>query len=101
MNAFEPIRNAARKLHAEAIAAGADASQAKSLVEAALQHLKLELAWLRLGDPALKGALAVFDEQSGTICCADIDDKVARVTLVSHEIGHAVVHSVSSQCSSK
>lgn len=98
MDAFEPIRNAARKLHAEAVAVGADASHPESLVKAAVDYLELDLAWVPVGDPALKGARAVFDEQIGAICCVDEGDETARVALVAHELGHAYVHSASSEC---
>jgi Zn-dependent peptidase ImmA (M78 family) len=101
MDAFEPVRDAARKLRGEVVAVGADDSRPMLLVEAAVQHLDLELAWLRLGDPALKGARAVFDEHIGAICCGDEPDEAVRATLVAHEIGHASIHSVSTECSAK
>lgn len=101
MDAFEPVRDAARKLHADAIACGADALQSRSLVEAAARHLDLDLAWLPPSDPALKGARAVLDVQSGTICCIDEETETVRTTLVAHEIGHAVIHSASSECSTE
>jgi DNA helicase-2/ATP-dependent DNA helicase PcrA len=72
-----------------------------SLVEGAIQHLDLELAWLPSGDPALKGARALFDEQIGAICCADDVDEAERAALVAHEIGHASVHAASSECSAE
>ena len=50
------------------------------------------------GDPALKGARALFDEQSGTICCEASGSACDRVLLVAHEIGHAVIHADSSSC---
>jgi superfamily I DNA/RNA helicase len=98
MDAFEPIREAARQLHAEAIAAGADDSQPLMLVSRAIRELSLELFWLPDGDPTLKGARAVFDEQTGAICCADTGDDTERAALVAHEIGHAILHSLSTEC---
>ena len=50
------------------------------------------------GDPALKGARALFDEQSGTICCEDAGEPIEQVLLIAHEIGHVVIHTTSSIC---
>jgi superfamily I DNA/RNA helicase/Zn-dependent peptidase ImmA (M78 family) len=99
MDAFEPIREAAQQLHSSAIAAGADESQPLTLVHAAIREMDLALFWLQPGDPALKGAHAVFDEQSGAICCADEGGDSERAALVAHEIGHAALHSKSAECS--
>jgi DNA helicase II / ATP-dependent DNA helicase PcrA len=101
MNAFEPVRIAAASLHASVVAKGADPSRPMELVEAAVKHLGLELAWLPQGDPVLKGARALFDDQSGVICCADEKDPSIRVALVAHEIGHACVHESSNNCASE
>jgi DNA helicase II / ATP-dependent DNA helicase PcrA len=87
MEAFELVRVAAANLHAELVAAGTNPDQPLKLVEAAIKHLRLELAWLPPGDPALKGALALFDHQGGIICCADVPDPAARASRVAHEIG--------------
>ena len=69
MDAFDPVRDAATRLHDALVRAGADPLSPASLVEAAVRHLDLELFWLERGDPALKGARALFDEQSGMVCC--------------------------------
>ena len=37
----------------------------------------LDLTWLPTGDPALKGARAVFDDQSGTIFAEDVGERLA------------------------
>ena len=74
MDAFAPIRDTAARLHAELVTRGADPSRSWAMVEAAIRQLELELVWLPAGDPALKGALALFDEQSGTICCTAAGD---------------------------
>ena len=42
--------------------------------------------WLVPGDPALKGARALFDEQSGTVCCEKAGGPGERALLVAHEI---------------
>ena len=65
--------------------------QPLELVNAAIVHLKLELAWLPSGDPALKGAHAVFDDQSGTIFAEDVGSPSERALVVAHEIGHVLL----------
>ena len=69
MDTFEPIRKSAEYLHDEIVGAGTDPVDTETLIKAAVAHLDLELVYLTPGDPALKNARAVFDEQSGTICC--------------------------------
>jgi Zn-dependent peptidase ImmA (M78 family) len=69
-----------------------------NLIEAAIKTLGLELFWLEPSDPLLKGARAVFDAQSGTVCCANESDGATRATLVAHEIGHACLHADSIAC---
>src|SRR5438132_1284296 len=98
MDPFESVRILAAQLHDELVASGADPLKPTSLVDAAIRHLQLELYWLAPGDPALKGAHALFDEQSGTVCCENEGEPGERATLVSHEIGHACVHASSSLC---
>jgi DNA helicase-2/ATP-dependent DNA helicase PcrA len=58
----------------------------------------IELYLLKAGAPALKGAHALYDEQSGMICCEEVDDPGERALLIAHEIGHASVHTGSSSC---
>ena len=77
---------------------GCDPVDPPTLVTTAIDHLDLELAYLPAGDPALKGARALFDEQSGTICCEASAEAGDRILLVAHEIGHVVVHADSSTC---
>lgn len=98
MDGFEPVREAAKRLHDAVIASGTDPLDPSALVAAALERLDLELVWLPAGDPALKGARALFDEQSGTICCEVVGDVATRALLVAHEIGHVDVHAGSSSC---
>ena len=98
MDAFEPIRKAAAHLHDKIIAGGTDPLDAKALINAAVAYLDLELFWLEPGDPALKNARAVFDEQSGTICCEQTEDVIQRALLVAHELGHAQAHTGSMAC---
>ena len=98
MDAFDPIRETAARLHTELVTRGADPSRSWAMVEAAIRQLELELVWLPAGDPALKGALALFDEQSGTICCTEGGDAATHVELIAHELGHACMHATSSHC---
>src|SRR5216683_2076937 len=98
MDAFEPIRETAARLHAELVTIGADSSRSWAMVEAAIRQLDLELAWLPAGDPALKDAFALFDEQSGTICCTAEGDAAMQVERIAHEIGHACTHATSCHC---
>ena len=74
MEAFETIRNSAVRLHNELVLGGVDALKPMALVEAALSRLGLEVFWLTSGDPALKGARALFDEQSSSIFCERVTD---------------------------
>jgi DNA helicase II / ATP-dependent DNA helicase PcrA len=90
MGAFESIRRSAARLHEELVSAGADCLDPIGLVEAAVRKFDLELDWLRPGDPALKGAKAVFDAQSGTVLCEMAGETGERAQLVAHEIGHAL-----------
>src|SRR5919204_1917208 len=101
MDAFDPIREAAARLHPELVTMGENPSRSWAMVEAAIRQLELELAWLPAGDPALKGAFALFDEQSGTICCTDGGEATKPVELIAHEIGHACVHAASSYCTAR
>lgn len=97
MDAFEPIRKSAARLH-KTIAARTDPLDTTALITAAVAHLDLELVWLESGDPALKNARAVFDEQSGTIWCEKTGDGADHALLVAHELGHARVHANSAVC---
>src|SRR5215471_7217267 len=98
MESFEAIRRIAAKLHTEVIASGADPLQPLALVIGAVQALELELVWLPPGHTGLKGARALFDDQSGTIACESAGSDADRAQLVAHEIGHASVHAMSSSC---
>ncbi|MDP2780403.1 UvrD-helicase domain-containing protein, partial [Devosia sp.] len=98
MDAFEPIRSAAAALHQALVAKGADPLNPLALVEAAAADLDLELVWLPAGDPALKGARALYDDQSGSICCESGGNGSVRALLVAHEIGHARLHAGSATC---
>ena len=98
MDAFEQVRGSAERLHDELVAQGSDPLNTIALVDAAVRKLNLELAWLAAGDPALKGARAIFDEQTGTVCCETVGEPGERAVLVAHEIGHAYIHRSSSFC---
>ena len=101
MEAFEPIRIAASTLHTELVAAGANPDSPMEVVLAAVKQLDVELAWLPAGDPTLKGARALFDNQGGIICCVDEGDTATRACLIAHEIGHIRVHAGSAGCANE
>lgn len=98
MDSFEQIRRAAAGLHTSVVLAGADECDPVALVESAIQHLDLELVFVAPSDPVLKGALALFDQQSGMICCSDGEKPDDRPLLIAHEIAHAYLHSDSVVC---
>ncbi len=100
MDGFELIRRAAEQLHDQVVAAGANALTPLALADAAVAALGLELAWLEEGDPALNGARALFDVQSGAILCQSGGDDAGKALLVAHEIGHASTHVGSTLCAS-
>ena len=100
MDSFEPIRIAAEHLHSQ-VAGTSTSKKPLELVNAAIRHLGLELTWLPTGDPALKGARAVFDDQSGTIFAEDIGEESQRALLVAHEIGHECIHAGSMACNAE
>lgn len=100
MDSFEPIRAEAARLH-EQVAAKSSAKKPMELIHAAIEHLGLQLSWLAPDDPALKGARAVFDDQSGTIFAEDVGDPSQRALLAAHEIGHECIHSGSIACSAE
>ncbi len=98
MEPFEPIRRSASRLHDQAVLAGADATSPLALIEHATRELDLQLAWLEKDHPALKGARALFDHQSGTVVCEAGGSAAERAQLAAHEIGHACIHATSSSC---
>lgn len=98
MDPFAPIRATAADLHAALVTAGCDPLAPAALAAAAIEHLALELVYLPAADPGLKGARALLDEQSGTICCESDGDPIDRALLLAHEVGHAVLHASSVAC---
>lgn len=99
MDSFEAIRVAALKLHEEVVAKGSNPLHPLSFVESAIEHLELELSWLPKSDPALKGAQASFDGQTGIIFCENSGSNADKSILVAHEIGHEQIHIDSASCS--
>jgi DNA helicase II / ATP-dependent DNA helicase PcrA len=98
MDAFETIRSGAAALHAELVSEGKDPFDPLGLVQAAAARRGLEIVWLPRGDPGLKGAQALYDEQGGMICCEAEGDPAARALLVAHELGHSDLHGGSVTC---
>jgi Zn-dependent peptidase ImmA (M78 family) len=77
---------------------GTNPQDPESLIAHAITHFDLELTFLEPSDPALKGAKALFDEQSGTICAAKTGSAAERALVVAHEVGHLVAHAQSCSC---
>src|SRR5208282_3528840 len=100
MDAFEPVREAAARLHTALTGGVGHPHPPLTLAIAALAKLDLEIAWLPAGDPALKGARAVFDHQSGTIFAEDTGEPGERALIIAHEVGHVCVHTGSATCGS-
>ena len=98
MEAFERVRAAAGALNELLVGAGTDAYDPLALAAAAVAHRDLETVYLPVGDPGLKGARAVLDEQLGAIFCEDTSGGADRALLLAHEIGHDVVHAGASAC---
>lgn len=99
MDPFEPIRSKALALHEQMLSKGEDPFEPFALVQAAVACRDLELVWVPKGDPALKGARALYDDQGGTICCEEDGDPVTRALLVAHELAHSELHAGSTTCS--
>jgi superfamily I DNA/RNA helicase/Zn-dependent peptidase ImmA (M78 family) len=98
VDGFDAIRDKAQRLHDLVVGKGTDPLDPLALVCAAAKHLGFDLVWLDASDPALKGARALFDEQSGVILCEAAADPEDRALLVAHEIGHAQIHGNSTCC---
>lgn len=98
MDPFEPIRSKAAALHDELLSDGNDPFDLLSFIQVAVEHRDLELVWLPKGDPALKGAQALYDDQGGTICCEEGGDPATQAILVAHELGHSELHAGSASC---
>jgi DNA helicase-2/ATP-dependent DNA helicase PcrA len=99
MDSLDLIRDSAAKMHSKFVAKGVDPLDPDALVQAAIHELDLVVTLLPKGDVGLKGARALFDNQSGTICCEITENVVERATLIAHEIGHVCIHSGSTNCS--
>ena len=98
MDGFEVVRRAAVHLHNEVKPEGVILPTPEMLIEAAVSHLNLELVQLQQGDPALRNARAVFDQQSGSILHESTEDKAEQALLIAHEIGHVQLHGGMSIC---
>lgn len=98
MEAFELIRRQAAALHDKVVANGTDPLDVWFLVLGAAQARDLDVTFLPKGDPGLKGARALFDDQAGSILCSDGGSDIDRALLVAHEIGHDVLHAEGNAC---
>jgi DNA helicase II / ATP-dependent DNA helicase PcrA len=98
MDSFDQVRFKASTLNASSIEAGADPFVPSAVVAGAAKALELDLVSLPTGDPALKGARALYDDQSGTICFEESVNLTECALLIAHEIGHANLHAGSVSC---
>jgi len=81
MDSLELIRDSATTMHSMLVANGVDPLDPEAMVQAAIQDLELVMTFLPQGDAGLKGARALFDDQSGTICCEITDSLVVSSLL--------------------
>src|SRR6187402_56484 len=100
MDSFDQIRLKASLRSTAIIQAGIDSVNPLAVVEAAAMSLDLDLIELPTGDAGLKGAKALYDDQSGTICFERTSNAADRALLIAHELGHAELHAGSSSCDS-
>jgi superfamily I DNA/RNA helicase len=100
MDSFDQVRLKASLRSNWIIQADCDPLKPLAVVEAAAVSLKLELIELPSGDPALKGARALYDDQSGAICFEQTSGIADRALLIAHELGHAELHAGASSCDS-
>lgn len=99
MDSLELIRDSAATMQSKLVAKGVAPLDPDALIQGAIQDLGLVMTFLPKGDAGLKGARALFDDQSGTICCEITENVAERATLIAHEIGHVCIHSGSTNCS--
>jgi superfamily I DNA/RNA helicase len=95
---FELVRRQASVLHDKVVAAGCSPFDVPRLVGAIAAARGLEVLYLPKGDPGLKGARALFDDQAGAILCTNEGSEIDRALLVAHEIGHDVLHAGHTAC---
>ena len=100
MDSFDQVRLKASLRSHSILQAGCDPLQPLAVVEAAAKSLELDLIELPSGDPALKGARALYDDQSGAICFEETAAMADRALLIAHELGHAELHAGSASCDS-
>jgi Zn-dependent peptidase ImmA (M78 family) len=100
MDSFDQVRLKASLRSRSILQAGCDPLQPLAVVEATAKSLELDLIELPSGDPALKGARALYDDQSGAICFEETAAMADRALLIAHELGHAELHAGSASCDS-
>lgn len=100
MDSFDQVRLKASLRSHSILQKGCDPLQPLAVVEAAAKSLELDLIELPSGDPALKGARALYDDQSGAICFEATAAMADRALLIAHELGHAELHAGSASCDS-
>src|ERR1700722_1483745 len=100
MDSFDQVRLKASLRSSLVLRAGCNPLKPLAVVEVVAKSLGLDLIELPSGDPALKGARALYDDQSGAICFEETAAVADRALLIAHELGHAELHAGSSTCDS-
>jgi hypothetical protein len=86
MDSFDQVRLKASRRSNSVIQEGCNPLKPLAVVEAAAKSLELDLIELSSGDPALKGARALYDDQSGAICFEQTSVVADRALLVAHRV---------------
>lgn len=92
MEAFEAVRQAASKLHEQAVAAGADPWSPGELVAVAADLLECNIQDVAKNDPSLRGGRALYDPEMRLILRDAGAPDIEKALLAGHELGHAAVH---------
>ena len=89
MDAIELARQAAARLHAQAVATGHDPRNPYSFARAEAKRRGLDVEVAASGAAVLDGGRAVFIARDDLILHEDAGTPFERAFLVAHEIGHA------------
>ncbi len=88
MDAAEIARQAAYRLHKDAVAAGRDPTRPLEFAKAEADRRSIDVYVVAPDHPGLKGGKACYDHQAGHILVASDGTDFERALLIGHEIGH-------------
>jgi len=91
MDAAEIARQAAARLHSQAVAAGHNPGLPLAFAMAEADRRNLEVYFVAPEHPGLKGGEASFDHQAAHILVVKDATEFQRALLIAHEIGHVVL----------